>query len=237
MSRLPLALVLLVGVAVGTWLYVDIRSPDSEPILSGLLSAVDASGAGEEVSEDRTGAGLRTPMKPSLAESEGQPRPPVPNTAAATETAAKFVGETDELANWTGPWPTFVEEARRTFLNRASSLDEKGSALKSMQLLSSDDHEDPRSEEVLLEAAWILANTEDAGVLDDVLDGIEDIQHEALLEPVIACLINHKSAKVRSGAVSVLKNYEDSERAKVALEHAAQYDEDDRVRRRAGESE
>ena len=235
MSRLPLALVLLVGVVVGAWLYIGKEDPASEATTFGLLSAVDASDTGEDESAGGASAELRTPEE--TAQPESETRALVPSEVSGAETGEELTGEVDELADWTGPWPKYVEEARRTFLDRSSSLDEKGSALKALQVLSSDDHEDPRSEEVLMEAAWILAHTDDAGVLDDVLDGIEDIQHDALIEPVIGCLINHESAKVRSGAVNVLKSYEDSERAKVALEHAAQYDEDERVRRKAGEPE
>jgi len=233
MRRLPLALVLLVVVGTGAWLYTGQEDSPSDTTMFGLLSAVDASGAPEEASAEDAGAELRTPEE--TAQPESETRAEVSNEVSGEEQSEESALEVDELAGWTGPWPKHVEEARRTFLDRSSTLDEKGSALKSMQLLSSEEHEDPRSEEVLLEAAWILAHTDDAGVLDDILDGIEDIQHDSLIEPVIGCLINHESAKVRGGAVNVLKGYEDSERAKVALEHAAQYDEDERVRRKAGE--
>ncbi len=234
MSRLSLAFVLLVGISVGVWIYGGQMEDSPEGALLGLGAEVEASADAEDSAEQEADADLRTPVpSDSTDEERGSLADGALETQEIEAPDSVTSPEVDELADWTGPWPKYAESARRQVLDRESTLDEKGSAFKSLQAFNSGDGEDPRTEDVLREAVWILDHTSDAGVLDDVLDGIEGTRFPALIDPVIAVLINHESAKVRSGAVSVLGFYEGNERVEVALEHAAQYDENERVREKA----
>jgi len=234
MRRLPFAFFLLVTVVVGVWLYSSYEEPASATEPEGSLARLELNATSGEETELQTPEPDSSLAKGSTERDEQPAATPVASNPEAD--AAPADRPVDELAGWSGPWSKDVEKARRTFMDSESSFDAKGSALKWMAMMMEPDGEDPRSEEVLREAAWILDHTSDVGVLDDVLDGLEGVEDEELVEPVIACLIHHESAKVRGGAVGVLQGFEGNERAKVALEHAAQYDEDERVRLKAAQA-
>ncbi|MFT5287230.1 MAG: hypothetical protein ACI8TQ_003411 [Planctomycetota bacterium] len=141
--------------------------------------------------------------------------------------------ENDDPMSSNETWPASIETARQTVLDQSSTLEQKAEALKALQASSSENYADPRSKDILDEAVWVLNNASESKVLNDALNGIEGAKYEPLIEPLIACLLNHKAATVRQNAVRVLKSFSENERVRITLDHAAEYDESEFVRNEA----
>jgi hypothetical protein len=161
----------------------------------------------------------------STADSAGAP--------AATPDALEPANTQED---WEAARARLIEERKQVALSPESSLAEKGKALKFLSAALAD-KDVPWRTAILDEAVWILNNTIDHDVLDDVFDGISKVRYEPLVDPIVRCLVNHRDERVRGYAAEVLHQYEGVERAVEALEHAALHDESARVRRRAARSE